>query len=77
MKIFDDLCSKFGLINNDENNESIKEVIEPQELKPPEVQVRPAFEAVLRRPHRRRNIIPIKAARWSISMQRQSGEKMQ
>ena len=36
MKIFDDLCSKFGLINNDENNESIKEVIEPQELKPPE-----------------------------------------
>ena len=46
MKLLDRICDKIGLINNDESNESIKEVNEPPELKQPEVQVRPAFEAV-------------------------------
>ena len=46
MKLFDRLCDKIGLLNDDESNESPKEVNEPKEMKPPAVQVKPAFEAV-------------------------------
>ena len=55
MKFFDKVCDKLGLLNNDEINESVPEVREIPEAKPPEVQVKPAFEAVRPQPEKPAN----------------------
>ena len=52
MELFDKLCNKLGLLNNDEINETLAEVKEVPEAKPPEVQVKPAFEAVKPQPEK-------------------------
>ena len=52
MKFFDKVCDKLGLLNDDESNESPSEEKEFKEAPPPEVQVKPAFEAVKPQPEK-------------------------
>ena len=52
MKFLDKVCDKLGLLNDDESNESPAEVREIKEEKPPEPQVKPAFEAVKPQPEK-------------------------
>lgn len=43
MKFIDKVCGKLGLFNDDEADDAVEEA---KPIKPPEVQVKPAFEAV-------------------------------
>lgn len=52
MKFFDKVCDKLGLLNDDESNELPSEIKEFKEAPPPEVQVKPAFEAVKPQPEK-------------------------